>query len=277
MSLYWQRKKARVPRRVTSRELAPSAAKYLYAVNARSRIKFVRVAHEVLSAHFRDNAKERGGWWVTVAPRQSIFQLGGTGDNEAAEFDIETLQRWVAYEMDGANYVAIVELGYVEHVHEWTDTEKFASWHVHLIAWGGGAANIEHRVARINAKVPSLIPGLDAAHCVPYLNDTLLKRVFYMFKLPRKRARFGRGSASKLPRPAERFRRKIVRKDPLRPGQITQLYDVMGDRVLDKLIFGGGDGTTLVQAINRRALTGLADWERDGLPPRTGGVADSAR
>lgn len=258
MAFYWTRwQKSHKPKRVGHEELHPDNAKLMYAVNMQSRMDFVRIAHRHISEFF-ERRGDTHGHWITIAPGQFTMSM-----DEAADFDVRRLHHWVYQALRGMHYIGMVEPGYYEIRVSPIEVVHFVSWHVHLLACINPDASAILSRAESNCG-PTL--GGPPVHCEDYKRNTLLKRVYYMMKTPWKRMRKRRRPLMLTSPTTGEVRELHFRKDPLRSNQISKLYDVMGRRVLDKMLFGGGDGVAVARAIRDEALAPLPKWLRKGDP-----------
>jgi hypothetical protein len=249
------------------KQLGPEAAKYLFANNAYARINFVRIARKHIKKLVKGKGENAPFYFVTLTPVQYALAY-----SEAQTFDLRQLQSWTWSRMGKLNFIGMVEAahyrnrGLVQGRNETT-----VSWHVHLVVWGIGEADLAKRLTIINARGKALIPGAVPAHYRRLEPDEVTKVTTYMLKAPMKEhSTYPTHRMMKSPKTGETEKvptgRWETKKEPYDRRGIAMMTNVMANCYLDKLLFAGGGGKALAKAINAEALKPLERHERQREP-----------
>ncbi|CAM5775562.1 hypothetical protein LMIY3S_05086 [Labrys miyagiensis] len=223
-------------------ELAPERAKFLYANNAKARVAVATAALDVAG----DIRKLIGKWgqahWVTIAIDKHAMSV-----DEAAQFNITSLQSFTRQMLKGFNFLGIVEAGlYGNYRIDPTDKgRKTVSWHTHAIAWGVSEKEMETRKAEINARYQSLIRGPTPAHSEPIRPRSVRTKLIYMLKGQRKEYRIIRKKGDVIDPETGEITEEYTgefdqRTQNLRPGDRVRMCRVLARKCIDQMLFAGG-------------------------------------
>ena len=131
---------------------------------------------------------------------------------------------------------------------------------MHLLVWGTDRKAIAAALSGLAAKRKNML-GRSPVHILKVQPSQLEAKLVYILKAPQKEYFIN---------PIiKRFRRRngeIVEVDrnqkrPLRWGNRARMCNVLENRLLDKMMFGNGVGTELVNAIREEALQPFLQWE----------------
>jgi hypothetical protein len=237
-------------------ELDPSATNYLYANNFDARIRFARVAARQIGEMVQ--ASDETFSWVTLAPKKFVV-----AEHAAASFDPKRIQAWTRQELHGLNFTGMVEAALYSNVGDiMAGVRRVVAWHVHVISWGVSEARLTAIMDCINRRYDALLPGVDPAFGVPLAKQEVGRKAVYMLKAPQSEYRVYAKRAMRIDRETGeittpttgRFKQK---KQPLRPGDMVRMCNVLADKHLHRLMFAGGAGVPLLHAIRAEALMPL--------------------
>ena len=266
---------AMVPNSASISTLRIDNAFELFANNAEARIAFAEIAVEHVLAH--DGLALGPVCFVTITPALCAFPVGdaqsGTretkaffrGIGPAARFDVFQLQQIARQAMGDVPFIGMVEMALYRRWgpkgRAWGD---WVSWHCHLLAWGTSQRDLSAVLEPLRARHASMREGLASVHVQAVAEDDIARQFLYALKAPQKLYR------------VEYFKRPWTnpntgevkqagwhtQKDWLQTGQRLRCVDIMGERTLSELLFGGRAGSDLVHAICAEALVPFRAWER---------------
>lgn len=255
-------------------ELRRESAHALYANNNDSRIAFVEIALK----HILDHPHIKLGpcCYVTFTPARFAFRMEDHGvvgrrqrskarqESEAGKFDLLKLQNMAREALRGVPFVGIAEVALYRHwsASGWAPYDT-ASWHLHLLTWGGTADDIRPLLMPLRKRHVSLLEDVSAVHVEDVVEGALERKICYSLKAPQKlyRVEYWRDPGNETADPLTSPGSWRTNKDWLRTGSRVRLLDVLADRTLDQLLFGNYEGTDLVRAIRREALLSFNAWE----------------
>jgi hypothetical protein len=195
---------------------------------------------------------------VTLAPRKFVVAEGA-----AASFDPKRIQAWTRQLLRGLNFVGMVEAAlYTNFGHVSAGFWRVVAWHVYLLAWGVSEAQLAPVMDNINRRYEALLPGVDPAFGVPVAKEEVVGKALYMLKAPQSEYRVYPKRATRIDRETGeittpttgRFKQK---KQALRSGDMVRMCNVMADKHLHRLMFAGGGGAPLLNAVRAEALEPL--------------------
>jgi hypothetical protein len=227
-------------------------ARSLKATNARSRIAIARAATEELGALI-DKGRLPPASFVTLSSKRFAVPIG-----DAGTFDVPTLIGWTAPWLEKLNHLTVVEAALYTKVPGWSG--QVVSWHTHSIVWGASDWIVSSVVDGFNDQEEALVRGRTPAHVRALASEkTVSNRVIYMLKAPMKDYRVYPIAETVVDHlGGEIIQRETgtdqQRKRDLRPGDLVKIYDVLGDRHIPSLMFGGGKGIALRDRIVARGL-----------------------
>jgi hypothetical protein len=250
----------------TFEELDAQNARFLYANNAEARIKFAEAAVRRFCSIEQELPEDAVVAMVTLTPRQYATSL-----KAAEEFDVLPLQAWARQMLRGFNGFGMVEAAlYARRKFEFLDNRGTVSWHSHTFHWNFDREEMKDRMAEINSRSESLIPGCPAAHVTDPINrQEFAPRLRYMLKgqlneyhdWPRKGEVIDPETGEITVVETGRYRNA---KRALRKGNQVRMARVMADRTLDKLAFAGGDeGRVFLKGLREEVLRPYKAWEKE--------------
>jgi hypothetical protein len=227
-------------------------AKSLKATNARARIAVARASVEELSALI---AKGRmpPAYFASLASKRFAVPL-----EEAAAFDVQQMIDWMSPWLDRFHHLTIVEAALYTKLPGWSGA--VVSWHTHSIIWGTGDWVMQTITDGFCHQEEPLVRGRTPGHFRRLASSkTVENRALYMLKPPLKDYRV----YPLIEEFADHLTGEVIeretgidqqRKRDLRPGDLVKIYDVLADRHIPSLMFGGGKGAKLRDRIVARAL-----------------------
>ena len=265
-----------VPSHPATVTLLDDEAFWLPANNAEARIAFAEIVLQHLLGS--DDLRDQPICFVTFAPVKCAFEVGdgpfrsreyGTAFRpirRAACFDIQTIQQMARQAMGDVPFVGMVEAALY---HRWgprgRSLSDWISWHCHLLAWGANRVELSRHLAPLRARHRSLREEVPSVHVQEVPLDDVERQSLYMLKAPQKLYRVEYFKRPwKSPITGERKPPGWhTQKDWLQTGDRVRLLDIIGERTLDKLLFGNREGTELVNAIRSEALAPFHAWEEE--------------
>lgn len=249
--------------------LRDDAAKLLYATNARSRISVARATLEEVAA-LVGKGKLPPAFFVTLASKRFAVPI-----EEAAGFDVARLIEWTSWWLGKFNHLTIVEAALYTIVPGWRG--YVVSWHTHSLVWGCSEWVLQTIIDGFNDQEEPLVRGRDPGHKRKLASDsTVRSRSLYMLKAPMRDYRVYplveelldhlTGEIIKTETGLDKQQKRPMQE---RPGDLVKIYDVLGDRHIPGLLFGGGKGVALRNRIVARALayvTPSLGWEPMIMP-----------
>ena len=247
----------------------------LYANGATARIAFTEIALEHVLAC---EGVQRGPLcFVTLVPnlwaepmRDRWFHSHWENarrrrESDAAKFEIMPLQQMARQALGDVPFVGMVEMvlwrRWGPHGRDWL--QDWVSWHCHLLTWGIDQKALSRRLDPFRERHRSLLSNIPSAHVLAFDADQLEQKLAYMLKAPQKMTRVEYLGEWVSPITGEvRPAGLHAQKDWLQTGHRLRCADIMGPRTLDKLLFGNGEGTSVVRAIRAESLAPFRAWER---------------
>jgi hypothetical protein len=228
-------------------------AKYLYALNGRSRIILGHAFIRHFADHFgltEDNlVPDEKLTWITLTDISCVTT------DKPQEIDFEKFKRRYRPALKGLNYIGMIEPGYYVNISQGSRYAgaKMVCWHLHGIAWEEHYKEIRRRFDELNAsaKYVPIYDGGVALHAVRLPSKQITTKLRYIVKAPRKA--YSIGKHTKIVN-GERHFKFIQNKRDLRPGERIKLLLLMKDIYLDQLAMGGGEGSDLLRRIKYEAL-----------------------
>lgn len=230
------------------------SAKDHYAVNPRARIEFNRVRGDILRQAFQSR-REQEYYFVTMAPRDWL-----TGLASARRFDLAPLRQNSADFMEEGHYVGTIDAAFYSNI--WRPLGKHPvrriAWHWHALAWDVREEALARAAAQANVKFMRLLGDRPVLHVRKCTLNQALSRINYMNKMPISEYRLIRKKGREVQdlgifaEVAEEYPPlSSQKKRPLRPGDAIRAWRALGNRTIDDLLIGGGDGINLnFQALN---------------------------
>lgn len=234
--------------------LRDDAAKLLFATNARSRIAIARATLEEV-ATIVGKGKLPPAFFVTLASKRFAVPI-----EEAADFDVARLIEWTSWWLGTLNHLTIVEVALYTTVSGWPG--GVVSWHTHSLVWGCSEWMLQAIIDGFNDREEALVRGRQPAHSRRLASEsTVRSRSLYMLKAPMRDHRV----YPLVEELVDHLTGEIIKgetgldkqqKRPMleRPGDLVKIYDVLGNRHIPSLLFGGGKGIALRDRIVARAL-----------------------
>jgi len=250
-----------LPRQIKE-ETSKGGGIYLYANAAEARARYSALAVR----HFADlleREQPEHVWMVTLASRDYAMSLA-----EAECADLAPLKNWAHQMLLGFSYFGMIDAAfYSRRKANPTDTLGTVSWHIHAFVWDVSEADLAVRIASINERVHSVVPGLTAAHASPVDLDRFAPRLRYVLKEPlNEYADWPKKSETVDPETGEiviiQTGKRRQAKRPLRGGNQVRMAKVMAERTLDKLTIAGGGGRDLMGHLNAAALAPYREQQR---------------
>lgn len=234
--------------------LRDDAAKLLFATNARSRIAVARAAQDELGAMVKKE-KLPPASFVTLASKRFAMPI-----EEAAGFDVGSLIDWTSWWLGTLNHLTIVEAALYTTVPGWPG--GVISWHTHSLVWGCSEWVLQTIIDGFNDQEEALVRGRQPAHSRRLASEsTVRSRSLYMLKVPMRDHRVYplveglldhlTGKIIKTETGLDKQKKRPMQE---RPGDLVKIYDVLSDRHIPSLLFGGGKGVALRNRIVARAL-----------------------
>lgn len=153
------------------------------------------------------------------------------------------------------SYIGALEPAYYTNVQKGCriKSNKYVFWHVHALVWGIEKADLEKRIADLDAssRYLAVAENLPGAHYREIKQGELAQTVGYCFKHPAKSYRVTRIQCKRPGMPLHRF---IQGQSPLRPGERVRLFHAMKNLCLDQLALAGGEGKILLSVAKREAF-----------------------
>ncbi|WP_156394170.1 hypothetical protein [Methylobacterium sp. Leaf94] len=255
--------------------LRPEHAFWLPANNVEARIAFAEIAVEHVLAH--EGIQIGPVCFVTITPAVCALPVGDVGPvtrevkafrrtiGPAARFNVRELQQIARQGMGDVPFIGIIEAALY---HRWSPAGRcwgdWISWHCHLLAWGAHQWELTAALAPLRARHRSMREGLASVHVQAVPEDDVARQFLYALKAPQKLYRveyfkrpWRNPSTGEVKQPGWH-----TQKDWLRTGQRIRLLDIIGERLLNNLLFGNREGTDLAHAICNEALGPFHAWER---------------
>ncbi|TPW25999.1 hypothetical protein [Pararhizobium mangrovi] len=232
--------------------LCNRSARRMLAINARSRIVFVRPLRDAFDALFLPEKTVFG--FVTFAPWNAAVSL-----SKGARFPHRALIRRFLEQFGDFNAVGMVDVAlYTNLESSGTSGEAVASWHIHALIFGTSHREMLKVRDEYNCEVPGSAGG-DAIHVRQLRGAGGAKsRLIYQSKMPMREMRIIRrahevydpetGEILRLP-----YTASSTKKRPLRPGDGVRVFEMMGHRTIPDLAFGNGLGDEVLQTALERA------------------------
>ena len=228
---------------------------FLYANNAEARINYARIMADHLERATAPMAAEGSVFWVTFILRQYTVR-----EDEAASFEVKSLQRRVRRILQGCDFVGMVEAALFTNLDVvGAGSVRAVSWHTHALVWGVTPERIAKICDVINTQCQTVVPGITAAHVRPLSPGEVAGRAFYMCKgqiseyrvWPDKTTVPDVDTGQPIKQSTGRY---WVRKRSIRTGDLARMCMVFKGRYLNELSFAGGAGSAMRRAINAEAL-----------------------
>ncbi|MDN3589557.1 hypothetical protein [Methylobacterium adhaesivum] len=246
----------------TYAELNPRVAFALPANNMVARTRYARVMGEHLERVAQTLPPGTPVFFVSLINREHTLSR-----RSRARFDTRRVVGWTHAELQGFNYVGMVEAAYFSNLRTLAGpNRRYLSWHTHMLLWGPTEAELAGRIEGINRRFITVVPGRTAAHYRRLELEEVFGQGLYMTKgqineyraWPKRIevANPDTGEVLKLP-----TRNYTVKKRPLRPGDAVHLCRAFAGRTINDLAFAARDGRAVLDEINREALAEFHRWE----------------
>lgn len=243
-------------------ELNPRVAFALPANNLVARTRYARTMGEHLERLAQTLPSGTPVFFVTLINREHTVPR-----RSGARFDPRRVVGWTHAELQGFNYVGMVEAAYFSNLKTLGGpNRRYLSWHTHMLLWGPTEAELAERIEGINRRFITGVPGRTAAHYRRLELEEVFGQGLYMTKgqineyraWPKRIevANPDTGEVLKLP-----TRNYTVKKRPLRPGDAIHLCRAFAGRTINDLAFAARDGRAVLDEINREALAEFHRWE----------------
>jgi hypothetical protein len=255
---------ARLPATVHE-ELEKKSAIAMYANNRTARVRFARIVRFCLQQLMKRQDGEPFSW-ITFAPGQFTMT-----ESAAIDFDIKPLQAWVRQNMNGLNFIGMVEAARYNHRKILGHRMATISWHVHVLCWGNArdGRQVEEICEKVRRRWPSVWKNMPSAHSTLVSKQKVIGKALYMLKSPQDEYRAFVSRSAKVNLASGRYERtpegRLIQKSrALRPGDRIRMCRVLANRQLPSLLFAGGpEGKILVRQIRERAWIALRNLERE--------------
>lgn len=253
---YPRRNYVRLPH-TTSVELDRSMNLALYANNCESRITFA----DIVTRHLERNVGLQAGpvFQVTLSVSEHAVPI-----SEANHFDIQRVQALTRQNLSDIPFIGMVEGAlYRNWGPNGPGIGDFISWHSHCLTWGAGKKDLQNVTSDLISTKNGIIIGKRPIYIKTVSPNQIISKALYSLKGQMKEYRVysTEGESVDLTTgeiiPANYCQTKRL----LRTGDRARLCEVFKDLVLDKLIFGNGEGTEMVKAIRKEALQPFRAWE----------------
>lgn len=225
---------------------------YLRSVIHQSRMIWGRAVWRQLAKHLCLPAsldQNQPVFFVTLCDISCATKINDTAP------DIKQYISYLRAGLRGLSYIGALEPAYYANVQSGSRirSNKCVFWHVHALVWGVSKADIEQRIADLEASnrylaVAENLPGVD---CREIKQGELAQTVGYCFKRPANSYRVTRIECKRPGVPLHRF---IQGKSPLRPGERVRLFHAMKNICLDQLALAAGEGAILLASAKREAF-----------------------
>ncbi|MCJ2099768.1 hypothetical protein [Methylobacterium sp. E-046] len=246
----------RLPGRIRF-ELDPHQRRALYANNPWSRIAFADAVVPRVLAH--QGVQAGPIFLVTLAVAEHTVPLA-----EAKDFDCRRVKGLTRQALGGISFVGMIEGAlYRNFGATGPQIGDFVSWHAHVLTWGASRKAINDATKSIRRSRSGLIPDRPCIDVRLVNPARVADKLYYALKGPQKEYRIYSQGDRIDPESGEvlgpGYRQS---KRPLRTGDRARLCHAFEDRLLDKLLFGSGDGAPLCNAIKHETLKPFRAWEK---------------
>jgi hypothetical protein len=242
---------------LTSVELDRSMNLALYANNCTSRITFA----DIVSHHLEEHQGLQTGpiFQVTLAVSEHVVPSA-----RAADFDIRRVQALARQSLSDIPFIGMVEGAFYRNWGQGRpERGDFISWHTHCLTWGASKKALENAAAELVRSKTGIILEKSPIYIKAVSPGQAVRAALYSLKGQMKEYRVYSkpGDSIDLTTGEIISGRYCQTKRLLRTGDRARLCDVFRDRLLDKMLFGNGEGTELVRSIRREALQPFRVWE----------------
>lgn len=247
---------------VLLQDFRPSDAEFLAANNAHARMRFAEISLRHVADYFRaGDGCEVTPYLATLIPLQYAVNLGGGKD---LDFNLQTIQSWARRHLQGRDFIGIVEPALFTN---WRNRRLVLSMHVHCFLWNVDQCSADELAQRINSKTKSLLKHVPAADIRPITKGTEQTAWLYLLKSPAAEYRVY-PKMKTVPDPMFGGTMKVKtgywgqHKSVMRPGLYLAVRDATQGWFLDRMMFAGGDGKPMLEALGEEALKYIPKKER---------------
>jgi hypothetical protein len=240
----------------------PSGADFLAANNVYARMKFAKVSLQHVADYFGTGGGfDKTPYLATLIPVQYAVNLGGGKD---IEFNLDTIKSWTRHQLGGRDFLGIVEPALFTN---WRKRKNVLSIHVHCFLWNVDERTADELAVQINSRTKSLLKHVPAADIRPIMKGTEKTTWLYMMKSPTAEYRVYPKKRT-VPDPIFGGTMKEetgywgVHKDVMRPGLYLAVRDATQGWFLDRMVFAGGEGKVILDALKEEALAAIPLNER---------------
>ena len=239
------------------RALAPCDSHLLCAANVEARIRFAKIAvHEVLR-HLEDHSELV--CFFSICPVRYVAPL-----HRAHSVDLTSLKKLTGQAFRGCSLVGSTDFALFKGFgqHGVRACHNHVGAHTHGLVWGKSQSELQELLAAMGPEFIN-VKGQCAGYVREISADELAGYMRYSLKLPLFEYNVKADQRETLdPQTGEIFHGTKVSPNPLRPGDQLRMSALLRDMYLDDLIFGQGEGTSVVREIRHRARAPLVHLNR---------------